>query len=660
MLSVLLTVFCFSQEPTIVITARDDRDLYGTTLASENLAVKSQDRALFRDSGDMFSLLSNTTTSGGSNRIRFLQVRGIGEISQYENTPTHSITHLIEGVDVTGVLAHWPTLDTKNLYVEKQPASVLYGGSAIGGVIETQLERSGAVAQARATVDSRKGYGGGVSAPLATHRFSVHYNNEPGFIKNNYLDAFGNSRDEVYSSVVSDWVSTKKLNVQSTVLWTKFDNSYDVWSINNDKTTGSDRPGKDDLSMFGAALRAHYDWSKLLSLHVWTSVLQAKTFYSYDADWSNNAYWNNVPGWNANYDYYDEFGRDRRQWQSRWSLQLSDFVLGFHFQRLAENSDARGFKNGAQRSHVTGNFEQSSFAVHSDYKYQFSEAILWNTSLRWDSVRTEYQDHSTYNEDFLDPQIALTTQLEYQRSEEEQMFITFRSGYKNPIVNIDPDTPITDRRVGSERALHLELGHKYNMEEWGIAQNIFARHGTRQQVRVSRQLLPSDPSSYVYYYDNAAETASFGYELSAHRDFSRGARAKVSLGFLQARFKDYIFDERILSGREMAHAPKNTWAVQWSEPMSESWKIIFQAEGRSAFYFSNNHDKKNSSYGLGHLAFQAQWGAHEWDIGVRNILNRDFGIRAFYFANEPPDFADKLYRQLGEPQTFYLNYRFQL
>ncbi|MCC6137796.1 MAG: TonB-dependent receptor plug domain-containing protein, partial [Bdellovibrionaceae bacterium] len=213
----IFSVFCFSQEPnTIKIIAQEDHDLYGATFASEQISVRASEQSLYRDSTDLLSLVSNTTISGGTNRIRFLQMRGVGEVSQYENTPTQSISYLVEGVDVSGVLAHWPILDTKNLYVEKQPSSVLYGGFAVGGVVETHLQRADKGAQWRATVDSRKGHGLGVSAPIADHRFSVHYNNEPGYINNIYLNRKGNSRREVYSSLVSDWNISGPWALQST------------------------------------------------------------------------------------------------------------------------------------------------------------------------------------------------------------------------------------------------------------------------------------------------------------------------------------------------------------------------------------------------------------------------------------------------------------
>jgi iron complex outermembrane receptor protein len=40
---------------------------------------------------------------------------------------------------------------------------------------------------------------------------------------------------------------------------------------------------------------------------------------------------------------------------------------------------------------------------------------------------------------------------------------------------------------------------------------------------------------------------------------------------------------------------------------------------------------------------------------VRNLGNKDYTVRGFYFGDEPPDFPNKLYTQLGEPRNWGLH-----
>lgn len=634
-----------------------DRDLRTWSLSSDILEIDSDEQSLFRDSSELLSLVSNSNVAGGTNRMRFFQLRGVGEVSQYENTPTHSISYLVDGVDVTGVLSHWPLLEVATFVVEKQPSTIYFGGQAIGGAVYTTLYRAGDEGRSRASIDARGAHAADLSIPLGGHRLALHYNSDPGFIKNTYYAKPGDSRREAYASLASNWWEGNSLRVQSTVLWSHANNRYDVWSLDNTRSTFSDHPGKDNLAMGGASLNLKYQWDSGLRFEMWSSQVLADSTYSYDSDWGNNAYWNSVPGWSTNYDYFDEFLRERRQGQMRLQLASDLWNFAIHTQNLRESSDSNSYKNSLQRSGVVGDFRQRSHAVHGSYIIDLSSRLRWINSVRYDVVQTEYRDYQTINEKDREPQLGISSQVEFQWNEAAQTQFSIHRGYKNPMINIDPDTPAVDRHVGSESAVHVEIAHRYNTPSLQITSSLFAREAQDQHVRVSRQLDMNDPSSYVYYHDNAATTRYWGYELSGETLGFYSSRWRWSLGVLDARFRDYVFDGQILSDRTVAYAPRQTWALQWMQPISHAWQTSLQWEGKSGFYYSNNHGQKNSGYDVFHAALQWSAGEHEWDLGVRNVLDRDFAIRAFYFANEPPDFPEKLYLQYGAPRTVYMNYR---
>ena len=66
---------------------------------------------------------------------------------------------------------------------------------------------------------------------------------------------------------------------------------------------------------------------------------------------------------------------------------------------------------------------------------------------------------------------------------------------------------------------------------------------------------------------------------------------------------------------------------------------------------SRHNVKKGSKICL-LLGLQAGWRNEKLEAGVyvRNALNRQYAVRGFSFGNEPPDFAEKLYTQLGDPR----------
>jgi outer membrane receptor protein involved in Fe transport len=77
------------------------------------------------------------------------------------------------------------------------------------------------------------------------------------------------------------------------------------------------------------------------------------------------------------------------------------------------------------------------------------------------------------------------------------------------------------------------------------------------------------------------------------------------------------------------------------------------------FFFDYGHDQMSRPYGLANLSVGRDWGNWSAKVWVRNVFDKDYLVRGFYFGNEPPDFPSKLYTRLGDPRHFglTLNYR---
>jgi len=52
-----------------------------------------------------------------------------------------------------------------------------------------------------------------------------------------------------------------------------------------------------------------------------------------------------------------------------------------------------------------------------------------------------------------------------------------------------------------------------------------------------------------------------------------------------------------------------------------------------------------------------RWSVQLW---ARNLFDRRYAVRGFYFGNEPPNFPDTLYTRAGDPRqlgvTFDMNF----
>jgi iron complex outermembrane receptor protein len=65
---------------------------------------------------------------------------------------------------------------------------------------------------------------------------------------------------------------------------------------------------------------------------------------------------------------------------------------------------------------------------------------------------------------------------------------------------------------------------------------------------------------------------------------------------------------------------------------------------------------RSNAYGL--VNGKLGWGTESWEayLWVRNLLDKNYTVRGFYFGDEPPDFANKLYTQLGEPRNWGVHF----
>ena len=106
-------------------------------------------------------------------------------------------------------------------------------------------------------------------------------------------------------------------------------------------------------------------------------------------------------------------------------------------------------------------------------------------------------------------------------------------------------------------------------------------------------------------------------------------------------------------GRDQAHAPSYQFFVGADYQIGEDYFVSAQLEGKDAFFFSNSHNTKSEAHELLHLA--AGYRGDQFDVTVwgRNLFDKDYEVRGFYFPNNPLNgWIVESYTQLGEPRTF--------
>jgi len=126
----------------------------------------------------------------------------------------------------------------------------------------------------------------------------------------------------------------------------------------------------------------------------------------------------------------------------------------------------------------------------------------------------------------------------------------------------------------------------------------------------------------------------------------------ASAALLQTRYSGFVQNGVTLPDRALPHAPDWQGAVHldWQDPRGPFARI--DVTGLAGFYYDMPpNPTRSSSYGLVNGKFGWRSGRLEVALWIRNALNKDYRVRGFFFGDEPPDFTNKLYTQLGDPRN---------
>jgi outer membrane receptor protein involved in Fe transport len=171
-----------------------------------------------------------------------------------------------------------------------------------------------------------------------------------------------------------------------------------------------------------------------------------------------------------------------------------------------------------------------------------------------------------------------------------------------------------------------------------------------QQVPTGEQIVLGDPLSFVLYTDNAARGENYGVEATLRWQALPVLLLDLRAALLQTQYLGYTFGERALDGREQAHAPEYQFDFGAEYRAARGWFARVDFAGLDDFYFDASHDERAPARVLTHLKAGVtgkQWRAEVW---VRNLFDRYYSQRGFYFGNEPPNWSPTRYVQAGDPR----------
>lgn len=669
---------------TVVTGELWESDLQKTTASVTVLGSESLENTGVQHFEDVINAIPNLTWTGGTSRPRYIQIRGVGENSQFEGeTPDSSVRFLVDDLDFTGIGTVGNLFDVQQVEVLRGPQAGAFGANAAGGVVRivTNDPTPYWSGQAEATVgnDDLRSAGIAVGGPLLendpeqlTFRLALHKLEQDGFRENVFLGKDDtNERDELTTRLKFRWKPSQDWTIDGQLFYADMDNGFDEFTLNNSRTrTFSDEPGRDEQHSFGASLNAQ--WSSLQSAQAsfLTNYMTTDSFYSFDLDWTNPTQPSSFSGFQAVDRTRDVFSQEIRfdstedqeaiGWIHRWTL-------GSHFSLLDEVSDIDF--TGDFPSTITTRFELETYALFGQVAHHFSERSRIILGLRYEHYRTKATPDRTDSDrrtktssDLFGGKVA----FEYDLNDSTMVFLSAARGYKGGGANLDIEDGQADLSFDDETLYNFEAGFRGNWLEDRISGGLAAFYLIRDDAQIRGSV--GDGVNFSYFTVNDDRVYHYGIEADARLDINSSWSVGASLGLIETKRTDFDVlnptgettpDTVNQSLRRLANSPPVSYNLALLyEPDTRVFARV-EINGKSSQYESNTHNEKRSGFTVFNALAGFRQGNWTFTVWTKNLFDENYEERVFFFANEGDFSQRKRYEAPAAPRTFGItaNYR---
>ena len=648
--------------------------VYSTTVIDSNTLKDAGQQHL----EDVLGLIPNLNWAAGTSRPRFFQIRGVGELDQFQGAPNPSVGLVVDDIDFSGMGGLATLYDMDQVEVLRGPQGITYGANAMAGLINvrtkdatTQFELNSEATVASYNTGSMGAIiGGALDERGDAFRVVAQRYRSDGFRHNVYLNRYDtNGMDETtlrgkLHFDLGQW------QLKLTGVYVDQNNGYDAWSIDNSFVTRSDYPGRDAQRTKAIVANLKYDDWSVATLESISTYSAIDMTYSFDDDWGNNQYWLDTTGYSP-YNYYSDITRKRSVRTQEVRLSSKDitphagrfgWVTGVYVRNLREdNSDVEfaqdvSFDPQGSASDSISRYAATNLAAYGLLEYDFSAGTTLNSGLRVEKRQATYADLNTPRIPIRETTWGANVSLVHHFTKARALHVELSRGYRVGGLNIGnlPDENL--RLYDAEYLWDLEVGDRGTWMDGKLVTDFSVFFMSRPNMQVSSSMQdPGNPAKFVFLTLNAARGENYGVEFSGSYKLNTdwnvfGTASWLHTDFIHYQYIDkYTGELHVLDGRAQPHAPSYQFSLglDWHHA---GWMARVDISGKGSFYFETSSNESSSAHQLVNAKIgydQARWSIYGW---VRNALDKRYETRGFYFGDEPPNFDAKRYIQNGDPR----------
>lgn len=646
-------------------------DFRQTTLdqLSASATILDQERLRSRQPSHIDSVLNsipNVNFAAGASRGRFVQIRGIGERSQFAEPINPSVSFIVDEFDFSGLAAAGLIFDTKQLEVYRGPQATLYGTGALAGAVKLSSNDVGSDAPdyVEARIGNKESYRieGATGDDINTdwgYRVALVHNRSDGFVENTFLNRSDTAKiDETALRFAVEGSVDERTTLALTYRWYDIDNGYDAFSLDNDNKTLSDEPGFDEHQTHAVSARSTTNTAAgdfiLIATHASHNIA-----YGYDEDWTFTGF----HPWG--YTSFDAYFRDvetqtgEMRFVSSDSAALfdgmTDWTIGV-FYKSTEEKLLRQYTY--LDSDFASEYTPTTTAIYAQTESRLNENLVLVAGLRVENYDFDYADNNQLTRAFDTTMVGGKIALQYTQGD-HFYYGSISRGYKG--AGFNPDSRVNDnqRFFDEEYNWNYEVGVKGPL----LTPDLIARAAIFYMDRKDTQVSDFDvitrddgTAGFVDIIDNADLGTNKGAELELSWIASDAWQLDASVGYLSATFEGYtLADGTEVSEQRQAQSPKWTANLYSEYALTDNMLWRVDVDYKSEYRFSDGHDVTSPSTTLVNSEILVLHGDWQTSLWVQNAFDREYYTRGFGgFSNDPRDeYAfDEPYYQIGNGRQF--------